>query len=98
MSVSIKDVEYVAELARLSFDESEKESLVEDLNQILSYVEKLGELDTENEDIIVNPYYIENKYREDVVVPSLDLKDVTSNAPDTSEEYVVVPAIIKGGQ
>lgn len=98
MSVSIKDVEYVAELARLSFDESEKESLVEDLNQILSYVEKLGELDTENEDIIVNPYYIENKYREDVVVPSLDIKDVTSNAPDTSEEYVVVPAIIKGGQ
>ena len=96
MAVSIKDVDYVAELARLSFDESEKEGLAEDLNQILAYVEKLGELDTENEDIIVNPYYIENKYREDVVVPSLDLKDVISNAPDSLEEYVVVPAIIKG--
>lgn len=96
MSVSIKDVDYVAELARLSFDENEKEGLAEDLNQILSYVEKLGELDTENEDIIVNPYYIENKYREDVVVPSLDLKDVISNAPDSLEEYVVVPPIIKG--
>ena len=96
MSVSIKDVDYVAELARLSFDENEKEGLAEDLNQILSYVEKLGELDTENENIIVNPYYIENKYREDVVVPSLDLKDVISNAPDSLEEYVVVPPIIKG--
>lgn len=96
MSVSVKDVDYVAELARLSFDENEKEGLAEDLNQILSYVEKLGELDTENEDIIVNPYYIENKYREDVVVPSLDLKDVISNAPDSLEEYVVVPPIIKG--
>ena len=96
MSVSIKDVDYVAELARLSFDENEKEGLAEDLNQILSYVEKLGELDTENEDIIVNPYYIENKYREDVVVPSLDFKDVISNAPDSLEEYVVVPPIIKG--
>ena len=96
MSVSVKDVDYVAELARLSFDENEKEGLAEDLNQILSYVEKLGELDTENENIIVNPYYIENKYREDVVVPSLDLKDVISNAPDSLEEYVVVPPIIKG--
>ena len=95
MAVSKKDVEYVAELARLRFDEDEKEGLAEDLNQILGYVEKLGELDTENEDIIVNPYYIENKYREDVVVPSLKLEDVTKNAPDTLEEYLVVPAIIK---
>ena len=95
MAVSKKDVEYVAELARLSFDENEKEGLAEDLNQILAYVEKLGELDTENEDIIVNPIYIENKFREDVVVPSLYLKDVVKNAPDALEEYVVVPSIIK---
>ena len=96
MAVSIKDVDYVAELARLSFDESEKEGLAEDLNQILAYVEKLGELDTENEDIIVNPYYIENRFREDVVEESLSLQDVTKNAPDTLEEYIVVPTIIKG--
>ncbi len=95
MAVSKKDVEYVAELARLRFDEDEKEGLAEDLNQILGYVEKLSELDTENEDIIVNPVYIENKFREDVVVPSLKLEDVVSNAPDKLEEYVLVPRIIK---
>ncbi len=95
MSVSIKDVEYVAELARLSFDEKEKQGLAEDLNQILAYVEKLGELDTEKEDIIVNPYYIENRFREDEVVPSINLEDVLKNAPDSLEEYVVVPKIIK---
>ncbi len=95
MAVSKKDVEYVAELARLHFDENEKESLAEDLNQILAYVEKLGELDTENEDIIVNPVYIENRFREDVVVPSLSLDDVVKNAPDKLEEYVLVPSIIK---
>lgn len=95
MSVSKKDVEYVAELARLSFDEDEKEGLAEDLNQILSYVEKLGELDTENEDIIVNPYYIENKFREDEITPSMSLEDVIKNAPETLEEYVLVPTIIK---
>lgn len=95
MSVSKKDVEYVAELARLSFDEDEKEGLAEDLNQILAYVEKLGELDTDNEDIIVNPYYIENNFREDEVAPSIDLEDVLKNAPETLEEYVLVPTIIK---
>lgn len=95
MSVSKKDVEYVAELARLSFDEDEKEGLAEDLNQILSYVEKLGELDTENEDIIVNPYYIENKFREDEVTSSMSLEDVIKNVPETLEEYVLVPTIIK---
>ena len=95
MSVSKKDVEYVAELARLSFDEDEKDGLAEDLNQILAYVEKLGELDTENEDIIVNPYYIENKFREDEVTPSMKLEDVLKNAPETLEEYVLVPTIIK---
>ncbi|AGX41434.1 Asp-tRNA(Asn)/Glu-tRNA(Gln) amidotransferase subunit GatC [Clostridium saccharobutylicum] len=95
MSVTKKDVEYVAELARLSFEEDEKEGLAEDLNQILAYVEKLGELDTEKEDIIVNPYYIENKFREDVVTPSMKLEDVMKNAPKTLEEYVLVPTIIR---
>lgn len=95
MSVSKKDVEYVAELARLSFDEAEKEGLAEDLNQILAYVEKLGELDTEKEDIIVNPYYIENRFREDEITPSMNLEEVLKNAPETLEEYVLVPTIIK---
>ena len=95
MSVTKKDVEYVAELARLSFDEDEKDGLAEDLNQILAYVEKLGELDTESEDIIVNPYYIENKFREDEITPSMNLEDVLKNAPETLEEYVLVPTIIK---
>ncbi|WP_252229792.1 Asp-tRNA(Asn)/Glu-tRNA(Gln) amidotransferase subunit GatC [Clostridium sp. ZBS15] len=95
MSVTKKDVEYVAELARLSFNEDEKESLASDLNQILNYVEKLQELDTEKEDIIVNPYYIENKFREDKITPSIKLEEVLENAPETLEEYVLVPTIIR---
>ncbi|SMC27879.1 aspartyl/glutamyl-tRNA(Asn/Gln) amidotransferase subunit C [Clostridium acidisoli DSM 12555] len=95
MSVSKKDVEYVAELARLSFTEDEKEELIGDLNSVLGYIEKLNELDTKDTDIIVNPYYIENKFREDEVEPSLELKAVLDNAPDKLEEYVIVPKIIE---
>lgn len=95
MSVSKKDVEYVAELAKLEFSEDQKEALANDLNTILGYMEKLDELDTENADIIVNPYYIENKFREDEVQESMNLKDVVENAPQNLEEYVVVPKIIE---
>lgn len=94
MSVSKQDVEYVAELARLSFSEKEKEDLMVDLNSVLGYMDKLNELDTDNTEIIVNPYYIENKYREDVIEPSMELKAVLDNAPNKLEEYVVVPKII----
>ncbi|GIM30526.1 glutamyl-tRNA(Gln) amidotransferase subunit C 1 [Clostridium polyendosporum] len=95
MSVTKKDVEYVAELARLSFSESEKERFIGDLNQVLNYVDKLSELDTEDVDIIVNPYYIENKFREDEVQKSMPLEDVLANAPQKLEDYVLVPNVIE---
>ncbi len=46
MGVSIKDVEYVALLARLHFGEKEKQKFTEQLNRILEYIEKLNELYT----------------------------------------------------
>ncbi|HCL4438794.1 TPA: Asp-tRNA(Asn)/Glu-tRNA(Gln) amidotransferase subunit GatC [Clostridium botulinum] len=94
MSVSKKDVEYVAELARLEFKEEEKDSFVNDLNKILNYMEKLDELNTDDVDIVVNPYYIENKYRGDNVEKSMELKEVIDNAPESLEEYVIVPKVI----
>lgn len=95
MAVSKKDVEYVAELARLNFSEEEKQALVGDLNSVLGYIDKLNELDTENVEIIVNPYYIENKFREDVVETSMELKDTIKNAPKSLEEYFMVPKVIE---
>jgi len=94
MSVSKKDVEHVAKLARLEFNEMEKNSLMDDLNKVLGYIEKLEELNTENEDIIINPYYIENKFREDDIQQSLKVEAVTINAPQSLGGYIVVPKII----
>jgi aspartyl-tRNA(Asn)/glutamyl-tRNA(Gln) amidotransferase subunit C len=95
MSVSKKDVEYVAELARLSFSDKEKEGLIHDLNNVLGYIEKLNELDTDNVDIIVNPYFIENKFRDDEYEESMQLSEVLINAPDSLEEYILVPKVIE---
>ena len=46
MSVTIRDVEHIAALAKLEFSPEEKEQLVHQLNQILSYMEQLNKLDT----------------------------------------------------
>lgn len=95
MAVSKKDVEYVAELARIELTEEEKEGLLVDLNNVLNYMEKLNELDTDDTDIIVNPYYIENKFREDEVEESMNIEDVMNNAPERLEEYIKVPNVIE---
>lgn len=95
MAVSKKDVEYVAELARIELTEEEKEGLLVDLNNVLNYMEKLNELNTDDTDIIVNPYYIENKFREDEVEESMNIQDVMNNAPERLEEYIKVPNVIE---
>ncbi|MBU5485367.1 Asp-tRNA(Asn)/Glu-tRNA(Gln) amidotransferase subunit GatC [Clostridium sp. MSJ-11] len=96
MSITKKDVEHVSELARVELKEEEKEALIEDLNKVLAYMEKLDELDTDDVDIIVNPYYAENVFREDKTEPSMKIEEVLSNAPEKLEGYVLVPQILDG--
>jgi aspartyl-tRNA(Asn)/glutamyl-tRNA(Gln) amidotransferase subunit C len=95
MAVSIKDVEYVAKLARLKFNDQEKEKFTHELNDILKYVEKLSEVDTEGVDISISSYPMYNALREDEVMPSLDRKTVLENAPDSGYGYFKVPKVIE---
>lgn len=94
MSVSKKDVDYIKELARLRVSEEEVEGLVKDLNSILKYVDQLNEVDTDAVEMLVNPLYIENVYREDVVESSLTSEDFLMNAPERVEDYLKVPSVI----
>ncbi len=96
MSVTRKDVEHIAELARLKFNEEELENFTEQLNEILSYVEKLNELDTENVKPLSHPVEGENVFREDAVKPSVNRKDALKNAPDSDDEFFRVPKVIGG--
>lgn len=94
MSVSKNDVEYIAKLARLKFDDNELESFTTQLNEILSYVEKLNELDTENVEPLSHPVEGNNVFREDEVKPCVEREEALKNAPDKNEEYFKVPKVI----
>ncbi len=95
MGVTIKDVEHIAELARLKFNEKELENFTHQLNEILSYVEKLNELDTENVEPLSHPVESSNIFREDVVKPSVNREDALRNAPDKNEAFFKVPKVIE---
>jgi aspartyl-tRNA(Asn)/glutamyl-tRNA(Gln) amidotransferase subunit C len=96
MAVTRKEVEHIAELARLQLNESELEEYTLQLNKILEYVEKLNELDTENIKPLSHPVEGENVFREDIVHPSVDREDALKNAPSKNDEFFKVPKVIGG--
>ncbi|EYE87816.1 glutamyl-tRNA amidotransferase subunit C [Fervidicella metallireducens AeB] len=95
MAVTIKDVEYVAKLARLEFNEQQMQKFTQDLNGILGYVEKLSEVDTEGVEISIHPFPMFNALREDIVRPSLDREEALLNAPEKEDNLFKVPKVIE---
>lgn len=96
MAVTRKEVEHIAELARLELTDSELEEYTAQLNKILVYMEKLNQLNTENVKPLSHPINCENVFREDVVKPSIDRKEALKNAPSKDDEFFKVPKVIGG--
>ena len=92
--VTLKEVEHIAELARLKFSNEELENFTQQLNQILKYVEKLNELDTENVEPLSHPIEGNNVFREDILKPSINREEALKNAPDSDDEFFKVPKVI----
>ena len=94
MSVTLKDVEHVATLARLSFSESEKEKLTHELNTILNYMDQLNLVDTANVEPLAHPIELSNVFREDVLRPGVSREEALKNAPARTGEFFKVPKVI----
>jgi aspartyl-tRNA(Asn)/glutamyl-tRNA(Gln) amidotransferase subunit C len=95
MSITIKDVEHVANLARLELSEQEKHKFTEQMNAILKYAEKLNELNTDHVEPTSHPVPLVNVMREDVKKPSLLIEQVLLNAPDEEDGQIKVPAVLE---
>ncbi len=81
MALTRDEVLHVADLARLSLMPEEIEVVTRQLNDILAYVEKLQELDTEGVEPLAHVIPVFNVFREDAVSPGLDREAALSNAP-----------------
>jgi aspartyl-tRNA(Asn)/glutamyl-tRNA(Gln) amidotransferase subunit C len=95
MSITMKDVEHVAKLARLDLTEQEKHRFTDQLNAILKYADKLTELDTDGIEPTSHAMEIINVVRDDVTVASTPIAKVLLNAPDEDEDQFKVPAVIE---
>jgi len=94
MAVSIKNVEHVAALARLSFSDEEKQKLTGQLNDILQYMEQLNRLDTESVEPLSHVIELRNVFRDDVMKPGLPRNEVLRNAPAKTGKFFRVPKVI----
>lgn len=94
MAVTVKDVEYIASLARLSFSVEEKEKLTHQLNDILTYMDQLNTLDTSNVEPLSHVINLSNVFRPDEVQESIPRNQALRNAPARTEEFFRVPKVI----
>ena len=98
MKITEKEVRYIAELAHLNLSDEEIAAYQDDLEEILTYVEKLNELDTDSVEPMSHVLFAgaeEETLREDQLAPSLDRKQALSNAPLSGAGHFKVPLVIE---
>ncbi len=93
--ISLREVEHVARLARLELSAAEKERMLSQLDVILGYVAKLGEVDTTGVPPTAHVLPLVNVMREDEVRPSYPVEAMLANAPDPDEGLFRVPKILE---
>lgn len=94
MKITQAEVEHVARLARIALSPDELTVMTGQLDTILSYVEKLQELDTTTVEPTFHVLPITNAFREDQVEPSLPQAEALANGPEHNGETFQVPRIL----
>ena len=94
MKIDRKEVEQVARLARLDVNELDVGKLTRQLNTVLSYIDKLNELDTTGIEPMAHALPLNNVFREDGLKPSLESDRSLSNAPEQDDLFFRVPRVI----
>ena len=95
MKITKDEVLYVADLARLDLDEVSINKFAGQIGNILDYVAKLNEIDTEGIRPTSHAISVTNVFREDQQRQHLDRERVLVNAPEKEDGNFVVPKIIE---
>ena len=96
MKVTKEDLDNVAVLSRLSIAREDTDRYLGQLDKILTYMDNLSELDTENVKPTTYALPMQNVFRKDEVKESLDREAALANAPLKEEGYFKVPKVLEG--
>ncbi len=95
MEIDVKMVEGLAHLARLHFDEEEKEAIRADLEKMVAFVEKLQQVDTNGVEPLLFISDAKNVLRDDKVEGSVTREEALYNSPVMDAVFFKVPTVIK---
>ncbi|QGJ69578.1 Aspartyl/glutamyl-tRNA(Asn/Gln) amidotransferase subunit C [Planctomycetales bacterium 10988] len=94
MELSRDDIAKVALLSRLQLNDEELDAMQSDLQNMVNFVEQLGEVDTDGVEPMAHAVELHNIFREDKIAPSLPREEALANAPDEDGEFYRVPAVL----
>src|SRR5689334_19076058 len=95
MSVSSEQVRHIAKLARIAMSDEELERLVPELNNILGWVEQLGEVNTDGVEPLTAVIDQKLRLRDDVVNDGNIRDKILLNAPEAQHGFFAVPKVIE---
>lgn len=94
MAITAKDVEHIAELARLDLTEEERSEYASQLGQVLDYFDQLRRVDTSDVSPLSHPLDLANVLRDDRVQASRPTEEILENAPHRADGCFRVPVIL----
>jgi len=92
--IDIKTVDEIAHLARLEFSDEAKGEILNDMNRMLAFVDKLNELKTDDVEPLIYMTEERSVMREDEVKVTLTQAEALKNAPKKDSDYFKVPKVI----
>lgn len=92
--IDIKTVDEIAHLARLEFNDEAKGEILNDMNRMLAFVDKLNELNTDNVEPLIYMTEERSVLREDEVKATVTQAEALKNAPKKDSDYFKVPKVI----
>ena len=95
MSLNKEQVKEIAQLAKLSINDSEIEQSTIELNNILSLMAELDEIETDHVEPMAHPLEMSQRLREDVVSEADLSEEFQAIAPKTGKQHFLVPTVIE---
>lgn len=93
--ITDETIEYVAILSKLELSDKEKEQAKKDMTDILNYMDKLNELDTEGVEPLSHTFSVHNVFREDIVGNTDEREKILANAPAKKDGSFQVPKTVE---
>ncbi len=95
MQITPDLIKYLESLGRITLTEEEEKKVGKELQDILTYIDMLNELDTDGVEAMSHAFPITNVLRKDEVKDSMTPDEIVANAPESQDGMFVVPKTVE---